>query len=82
MIGLYLTYLGIKLILDYCALAGMGIWLSLRCRNPEHAVRWTVLWVLILPSLAIMVPDIIVDVGLIWLAGNRLNRIRRGGAIL
>jgi ABC-type transport system involved in multi-copper enzyme maturation permease subunit len=50
-----------KMVGDFFALGWFGIWLALTCKKPEMAAGWTILYILILPSVAFCLPTLAID---------------------
>ena len=64
----------LKLVLDFYALGWFGMWLALSIKKPNLAVAFTVLFVLVLPSLVFCVPDFLIDIGFIIWARAKLRQ--------
>ena len=74
--GTFSVYPLVKFVTDIYAVCYVGLWLSISCKKPQHAAAWTMLWVLVIPSVA-PVPDVIVDICLIaWAKGHLDGDIR------
>jgi len=58
-------YQALAAVMDYAALGCLGVWLALVLRNPGYAAGLTILGVLLLPSFAFCVPDVLIDAGFI-----------------
>lgn len=69
-----LGYYAVKLVADVFAIVWFGRYLSLKNRNPSLAFAFTVLFVLILPSFAFCIPDVVVDVVLILIGSTIRQR--------
>ncbi len=61
-----------KAVADFFAVGWFGMWLALTCKKPEMAAGLTILFVLILPSVAFCVPTIAVDVVFIVVGRSKL----------
>jgi hypothetical protein len=64
----------LKLVLDFFALGWFGMWLALTIKKPNLAVAFTALFVLVLPSFILCVPDFLIDIGFIIWARIKLLR--------
>lgn len=67
-----------RLFADFLAIGWVGMWLSSSMRQPNLAAPATILFAAILPSAAVCVPNIVIDLFLIlWARGKLLNEFRR-----
>ncbi len=65
------TYGLIKFFTDVYAVAWTAMWLALSTKNPNYAVAWAILFVLVLPVFAFCIPDPLIDLMFInWARRN------------
>jgi ABC-type transport system involved in multi-copper enzyme maturation permease subunit len=80
--GLIFFYQTAKVIADFFALGWAGMWLALTVKRPEMATGLTILFVMLLPSVAFCVPTLITDVIFIVLGSAfTINRLRNPSSI-
>jgi len=68
------VYEMIRLVTDVFAVAWMGMLTGLMCRKPGHAPGLTILFAIVLPALAACIPNIVIDIILIFWARDKLGR--------
>jgi ABC-type transport system involved in multi-copper enzyme maturation permease subunit len=71
-----------KSIADFFAVGWFGMWLALTCKKPEAAAGLTILFVLLLPTVAFCVPTLAIDAVLIMFARSRLLREFRAPSLV
>ena len=68
------TYYSVQLVADLYATAWLGMLLGLTNRRPRWAPLFTLLYLVVLPTLAFCVPRILIDLPVILIAQDRLRR--------
>jgi ABC-type transport system involved in multi-copper enzyme maturation permease subunit len=59
---------------DFLAIGWFGMWLALTAKKPQAATGLTILFVIVLPAVAICVPTIVIDLVLILVFRGKLRR--------
>ena len=72
--GAMVCWFALGLVADVLAVAWVGMWLSLRLKKPALAAPLTILFVLVLPSIAFCGLDILADIFFILWAFSRLQQ--------
>ena len=65
-------YQVVRFPFDFFALGWMGMWLSLSLRKPHQAAGLTLLFVLVIPSVALCVPTLLTDIFFIFWARRKV----------
>lgn len=72
--GAMVCWFALGLVADVFAVAWVGMWLSLRLKKPGLAAPLTILFVLVLPSIAFCGLDVLADIFFILWAFSRLQQ--------
>ena len=59
---------------EFYAVAWFGMWLALTSKKPQSAAGWTVLFVIVLPELALCIPSFFISLTFLLICQNKLRR--------